>query len=212
MKIFKVLSIMIVSILILSNVMAYSNDSYSIDVPTTYTVQNQSESDDYIMFVKDDATNINIYMRENTDETNIKDATESDMEEFVSSYINQIKSSYDINLDVLKKEKTTINGYDALFISTKWNSEDMYGYDIYQNQYILTSKNHIYTLTLTSNNSDEFNSQDVLNIKSSFTIKDELIKDDSGLLTGVFVGILIIVIASVIIFRKLKKAKNSQNI
>ncbi len=181
MKIFKIIVSIFIVVITLGNIYAYSTDSYSIEVPNTYIMQSTSESANPIIFSKNTEIkqpNFNVYVNDNTSKSDISVATDEDISTLANEISNQIYSAYKINVNVLKKEKTVLNGYDAIFISLKWDSEDTLGYTIYQNQYSMMSKNYIYTLTFSSNKAEDLTSLETQNIKDSFVIKDELNKSN----------------------------------
>lgn len=210
----KINKILIISIVIFSlglgSVFAYSTDSYSIYVPSTYERQSSSNTDNPIIFNDKNlkSQNFNVYVEANSENNNFKNATDADITKIADGIVSEIYSDYKINVDVLKKEKTTLNGYDGIFISTKWNTQATAGYDLYQNQYEFTSKNHIYVITFTTSNQDYLNSSEVDSIKKSFSIKDKLFENDKLDASKIAIyAVLIVVVAGVVVFTARKALK-----
>lgn len=207
MKIIKIISVMFIAVFVLSgSVMAYSTDAYSIEVPSTYIDKSAGTSTNPTIFNKETSTempNFNVYLKDNTDSTNIKNASSKDISQLATEICSQIYNSYGVKVDIIQQEKTSLNGYDAIFLSLKWNSKSTVGYDIYQNQYIMTSKKYLYTLTFTADNTEELGSSEIATIKSSFVIKDDLLPkggiDLGEVLRSGIIGAIVAVIVGFVV-------------
>lgn len=177
MRIIKIISVMFVAMFVLnSSVMSYSTDAYSIELPSTYS-KSENSTENLTIFNEGTTTgmpNFNVYLGDNNENSNAKNASSSEISKLADTLCDQIYSSYGIKVDVIQKEKISFNGYDAIFLSTKWNSQSVLGYTAYQNQYIMTSKNHVYTITFTADDAEELESTEFATVKNSFVINDDL--------------------------------------
>lgn len=213
MKIIKIILVMFIAIFALTgSVMAYSTDAYSIEVPSTYIEKTDSTTATQVIFVKDEVTalpNFNVYSKKERSSGTIKNTSDADISKVADELCNYIYSTYGITADVIKKEKITFNGYDAVFVSTKWNSKSTLGYDIYQDQYTMLSKNYVYTLTFQVKDETELGSAENIAIKNSFVIKDDL-QRNSGIDFGEVLrtGIIGAIVAVIVGFVANKKKGN----
>lgn len=175
MKIIKMMILLLSFAFFSSCVSAYSTDTYTVDVPNEYTLD-ISSTDDLAIFSKNTQNkqpNFNVNVNPNNG-TNVNQMTESDIMDSSNQLLTKLTSTYNMPVDIIKKEKTKINDYDAVLISLKWNSKEKLGYYVYQNQYMFTSKNNIYTITFSADKTQDLNSLESKNIINSFVISDSL--------------------------------------
>lgn len=217
-KILAYIIFMFILVIFFNSSLAYSNLSYSIDIPSNYN----KVGDNSFSSAKGHNINIQIVYYKGT--TSEKFYTEerlnkivNDMSDDIDTYkeemrkklkeknekygnslteeeINQYADSYRID-SVEKKEITTFskNNYKCFHIITKFTMGES---STYSNQYIVLLGNYIYTLTISAEDSSEFDSVELVNTINSFTIKeDKNTYDESPAYWTLFLDFIITVIA-----------------
>ena len=115
-------------------------------------------------------------------------------------------SNYSVTLD-------KISSYKAIKIDLKssYKISDEKDSIVYQRQYITSSKNFIYYVTVSSSNEASLDSEEIKNVLNSFKIKDELIERQQEYLKYYIClgGIVIFGIAVLILSIKTTKAENN---
>ena len=126
-KIFTILLL----IICLTNVKAYENELFSIDIPEGYT----EEIKDNIYKWTNDKKYISITISNNTQESNIDRYTDKDLER-QKNYLESIYSSglqdYNMTIEVSDVKRDKINEQSILTYDVYWPSKDLTGYNIYQ--------------------------------------------------------------------------------
>ena len=215
------------------NIYAYSTDYYSIDIPTSYTKVSENS------FTDKNGYNINIQIvpfndsvdqssyteeRLNSLVNGLKNEIDNYREEFklalqeknqqynsglTETQINEYAKSVKVNF-IDKKEiiNFTKNNYKCFHIIANYSISD---YNYYVEQYTLFSGNNVFTLSISSEDLDYFNRQDIKNIVNSFTIKN--FKDSStvspGLLSKIISSIILCCISALIV--KIKNTSSRKN-
>lgn len=174
-----------------STTYAYSNDYYSISIPSSYS----KIADNF--FMDQDGLNINVvvdshsykYKGEVYTEEHLNDLidrfkaiTEEEMLDVLKSTYNQYGVEYkeeelkelskSIKIETTgTKEITTFskNNYKCFHFILKITLGE---YSYYTNQYQVFARNNFFTLTITGNDLDYFKTQDIKNTINSFTIKN----------------------------------------
>lgn len=195
MKKIKIVSIILmVFVLFAHSVSAFSNDYYSIDIPTSYAQESENS------FTDEYGRNINVQIVSFSGRGKGSPYTEEGLNKLADNYANEIESlkdeakkmliekntKYGANLSeeeineyvdsieflgVEKKEITTFsrNNYECFHLIVKVS---MGGIITYSNQYSVASGNNIYTLTFSSDNLSDFNTYEITKAIDSFTIKN----------------------------------------
>lgn len=199
-KIRIILSLVIIYILLISwhTIYAYSNEYYSIYIPSSYT----EIKDNY--FMDDNGLNINIiidshsykgevYTNEHLNDfvDRFKSMSENDIlsslksvdEKYNTNYTNEeleeLSNSIKIETTSVKEISTfTKNNYKCFHYILKISFGDFY---YYANQYCVFTKNNYFILTITGNDMDYFNNSEITKTINSFTIKNyqEVEKEES---------------------------------
>ena len=113
--------------------------------------------------------------------------------------VGKLKEQYLVNM--VEDYKKRINKYHAVV------SMDI----VYQRQYITSSKNFIYYVTVSSSDEDSLDSEEIKNVLNSFKIKDELIERQPEYLKYYIClgGIVIFGISILILSIKTTKTENN---
>ncbi len=185
-------------------VKAYSNDDFSIDIPSTY------KSSGTNVWGKSNGDNINVQIN-SYDE----DITES-LDKYFEDIIEEIeKEDMYSSIDTKEIIKITKNDYKCAHITAKLS-----GYSLYADQYLILSDKNVYTITFTSSSKSYFSSDEAEDILDSFTIKDykePKVKSKSGEMAesvadgavrGVIIGAVIGAVVGIIMAIKKKSKKN----
>lgn len=210
----KKLLITLLTIMSVCNVKAVENDIFKIDIPENFIedkIENQTNIYKWENKNNNVFHNIVVTIDDNKSDKkyNVKHFTDEDISnytKYIEDSINYELKEYDIKVKVSNMKKEKVNNNDTLSYNTTWPTLDSLGYNTYQKGYIYTTNKYIITLTYTSN--DEINENDEIlsNIKNSFQIKDESIKQESLLdnkinriiITAVLLGIIGVIISLLI--------------
>lgn len=169
-------------LLSISNVKAYENEYFKIDIPDTFK-EEIAENGTYKWVNNNDNIVITVSENKKDNKYNIENYTEENIteyEKYLEDEINKQLEEYKIKVDVknIKKEKyknmQTVN-YDVV-----WPTKESTGYDIYQKGYAFTTENYIYVYTYSSD-SELTNNENYKNTLNSLEILDKEIEDNSFL-------------------------------
>lgn len=160
----------------ISNV--FSSSVYSIEVPSTFK---KDKSKDYWQRqVDNEKISILVYNTNNEKKLNIEKVRINDINK--EQYLDVLKTTfkekgYKINSYSLDLDKTRLNDYPTIVmdVSSKYTLESKEESIVYQRQYILSSKNYVYYLIVSSSNKDYLDKEEIKNIVNSFKINDEMI-------------------------------------
>ena len=186
-----------------------SDSIYNIEVPSTFK---KDESKDYWQKeIDNEKISIMIYTTENKELLNLKNITEDDINN--EKYLEVLKATfkkmgYKINFYSSDLKKTKLNNYDAIVVdvSSKYILESNTENIVYQRQYVLTSKNYIYYLIISSSDKSYLDKSELKNIINSFKINDELIAENGQIIKYyiTLVSIITFGIVITVVFSKKK--------
>ena len=210
----KKLLIVLLTIMSVCNVKAVENDIFKIDIPENFIEDKVEEKTNIYKWENKDNNifhNIVVTVDNNSSENkyNIKHFNDEDISnytKYIEESINNELKEFDIKVNVSNMKKETLNNNDILSYNTMWPTMNSLGYNTYQKGYIYTTNKYIVTLTYTSNSEINDNDETLSNIKNSFQIKDESIKQESFLdsktnriiLTAVILGLIGVIISLII--------------
>lgn len=210
----KKLLIAVLTLISVCNVKAVENDAFKIDIPDNFVEDKVEEKTNIYKWENKDNNifhNIVITIDKNDAQNkyNVKHFNNEDIAnytKYIEESTNNELKEYDIKVKVSNMKKEVINKSDALSYDTLWPTIDKLGYDTYQKGFIYTTNNYIITLTYTSNQEIKNDDETLTNIKNSFQIKDESIKQESFLdsktnriiLTAVILGLIGVIISLII--------------
>lgn len=202
----KKLLIVLLTIMSVCNVKAVENDIFKIDIPENFIEDKVEEKTNIYKWENKDNNifhNIVITVDNNSSENkyNIKHFNDEDISnytKYIEESINNELKEFDIKVNVSNMKKETLNNNDILSYNTMWPTMNSLGYNTYQKGYIYTTNKYIVTLTYTSNSEINDNDETLSNIKNSFQIKDENIKQESFLdnktnriiITALLIGVI----------------------
>lgn len=210
----KKLLIAVLTLISVCNVKAVENDVFKIDIPDNFVEDKVEEKTNIYKWENKDNNifhNIVITIDKNDAQNkyNVKHFNNEDIAnytKYIEESTNNELKEYDIKVKVSNMKKEVINKSDALSYDTLWPTIDKLGYDTYQKGFIYTTNKYIITLTYTSNQEIKNDDETLTNIKNSFQIKDESIKQESFLdsktnriiLTAAILGLIGIIISLII--------------
>lgn len=210
----KKLLIAVLTLISVCNVKAVENDVFKIDIPDNFVEDKVEEKTNIYKWENKDNNifhNIVITIDKNDAENkyNVKHFNNEDIAnytKYIEESTNNELKEYDIKVKVSNMKKEVINKSDALSYDTLWPTIDKLGYDTYQKGFIYTTNKYIITLTYTSNQEIKNDDETLTNIKNSFQIKDESIKQESFLdsktnriiLTAAILGLIGVIISLII--------------
>lgn len=175
-KMKKIMFMLILLCIFITNVNALS--SYSINIPNTFT---STKENYYEKETETDKTSIYIFTTDNKEGLNINNYNDKSLEN--ANYVEKIKEDFkplnkshsvdasDIKLDYINNYRAIVlNITSSIELDSKNRSM------VYQRQYVTSSKNYIYYVTISSTNNNYLDSDELSNILSTFKINDELLK------------------------------------
>ncbi len=201
-------------LLSISNVKAYENEYFKIDIPDNYKedimengtykwIDTKSQNNDYIV--------ITVTKNDSENKYDIKKFTDKNINEYetyLEEEINNQLKEYNLKVDVKNIKKETLNDLDTITYDVVWPTKESTGYNINQKGYAFTSENYIYVYTFSSD-SDLTNNETLKSTINSFQILDDPIESkgilDNKLLFSLIIGVsigLIGFIISIIIKRR----------
>lgn len=201
-------------LLSISNVKAYENEYFKIDIPDNYKedimengtykwIDTKSQNNDYIV--------ITVTKNDSENKYDIKKYTDKNINEYetyLEEEINNQLKEYNLKVDVKNIKKETLNDLDTITYDVVWPTKESTGYNINQKGYAFTSENYIYVYTFSSD-SDLTNNETLKSTINSFQILDDPIESkgilDNKLLFSLIIGVsigLIGFIISIIIKRR----------
>ncbi len=185
----------------LYNVKAYSTSSYDIDIPNTYEKQNGS--DVWQSKSTDKRVTIGIDVFKNDNKLNFEDYNEDTIQK--DEYVKELEEKFKNNKEniTIKSSNvyfTELNSHKAIKMDviTTFNDSN-YNSDVYQSQYIVASKNHVYYILISSSDKDSLDSEEVMTIISSFNINDEKATKDVSV-ARYYLSIALVVTLGIFVF------------
>jgi hypothetical protein len=159
----------ILLILCITNVKAYENDLFKINIPDNY----KAEISDKIYKWTNDNKYIAVTISDNTNHYKFNRFSDEDLarqkEHIIETYKVQLED-YDCTVDVSDIKKDKINDNYFITYNLHWNSAKTIGYNMYQKIAVYSTENYIYTVT---NSSDEdFSYEDFKSLLNTFDHND----------------------------------------
>lgn len=169
-------------IFLASNVYAYENNLYKMDIPSDYyEIGNEFGR----VFMKNDNA-ITVITIEKDSKRDIYDLSDSEVKEFIDAYEQE-----DYGISIINQEKGKIGNKKAIHLIGKLN-------DGYCDMYIMNSNRHFLMVTFISDSLDGLNKEEYQKIKDSFVMKETMID------YKVIVGVAAIIIVGAYYFIKQK--------
>ena len=189
----------ILLLLCITNIKAYENDIFKIDIPENYELTNEESS--YIW--KNDNGYISITISDNTSKNyNIAIFTKNDLKsqkQYLDESYKKIEEEYGIDIDVSQITRTMINDKYVLKYDVYWPSIDVIGKNTYQKGSIYTTKKYIATLVYCSYDEIKDDDETYKKLLNSFTINDDYLYDNKknlaaiAIIIGIILGIIVII-------------------
>lgn len=186
-----------------------ANSPYTIEVPSTFKKDKNNAY--WQKEVNNEKVSILIYTTNNDNELNLDNINDKDINN--DEYINVLKNTfkqlgYKITSYSSNFQKTTLNSYPAIVIDidSKYTLESNAENVVYQRQYMLTSKNNIYYIIISSSNKKYLENEEINSILTSFEINDELVNKNSEM-TKYYITLTLIVSLGVVIAFVFSKKK-----
>ena len=195
----------------ISNVKAYENEYFKIDIPENYKedimenstykwIDTKSKNNDNIVITVSKNDKENKYNIENYTDENI-----NEYEKYLEDEINKQLEDYNLKVDVKNIKKEKLNDLDTISYDVVWPTKESTGYDINQKGYAFTSENYIYVYTFSSD-SDLTNNETLKSTINSFKILDNPIENKSildnkllfSLIIGASIGLIGFIISIII--------------
>ena len=205
----KKIIILILSLLLCTcKIYAYENEYFKIDINENFILDENTNNNTYKW------TNENKYIAitisDNTKlKYNISKFTETDIEnqkKYLEESYNKTLSKYNISLEIkdinINEEKTELNYY------LYYPSKEAMGHDIYQKGTMYTTDHYILNLVYSSDEEINDDNEEYKNLKSSFQVLDEPIKEINLLYLAILLVItIVIVIAFIVVLVKVRKRR-----
>ena len=171
MKDLKKIFIVLLLIISFSNIYAYENDYFEINIPDEYKIDN-SKDDVYKWNYNNNY--IAITINKNDKSNNISSYNDDDLEKekniMLEAY-NDNLGLYNINATIENMTKEDINGNYSLLYDMYFPTSNSTGRDMYQKGMTITTKNYIFTLIYSSDK--EIDDTYFSNLIKTFKIKDK---------------------------------------
>ncbi len=167
----KKIFIILLLILSITNIKAYENDYFKIDIPDDF--KEEQTEDNVYKWTKDNKYIAITISNNNTLKYDIATYTNEDIEkqkEYLKNNLNSNLEEYKVNVDVTNIEKVNLNDKTILRYNLYYPTKDATGYDIYQIGNVFTTNNYIITIIYSSDN--EIN-EDEYSFINNFVIKDD---------------------------------------
>ena len=197
----KKIILIITMFIFLTNVNAYENEKFKLDIPDTYKLNNETPNI-YVWQDKKSENNITITLQENTEENtiNIEEYTEKDLinyKDYLTTSLNKELEEYEVTVEVTNVKKEQINNYTAIEYDSMWPTKESIGYNFYQKGYIFTTKNYVVSLTFGSSKEITDETEFYKNAINSLTINDNKIEKEKNN-TYIYIVVAVGVISGII--------------
>ncbi len=233
MKIAKILSLIALTILIVTfsciSAFAFSNDIFEFTPPADYTLMTEGQA---LWANADGSANINITISPNDEKASMSGASAQELKKFEENITvglnDQLQAAYgegsSATINGISTKLDKVNTYDAIVIDMDVTySISGTTVDVRQFSYNLSSKNHIYNITLTMFAFSEAEYNKGVAAINTFMFKDELLVKENplvwiltfagiGAVTGGIVGLVVGLVLKAQKKKKLAKEENSFNI
>lgn len=197
----KKIILIITMFIFITNVNAYENEKFKLDIPDTYKLNNETPNI-YVWQDKKSENNITITLQENTEENtiNIEEYTEEDLinyKDYLTTSLNKELEEYKVTVEVTNVKKEKINNYTAIEYDSMWPTKESIGYNFYQKGYIFTTKNYVVSLTFGSSKEITDETEFYKNAINSLTINDNKIEKEKNN-TYIYIVIAVGVISGIV--------------
>lgn len=197
----KKIILIITMFIFLTNVNAYENEKFKLDIPDTYKLNNETPNI-YVWQDKKSENNITITLQENTEENtiNIEEYTEEDLinyKDYLTTSLNKELEEYEVTVEVTNVKKEQINNYTAIEYDSMWPTKESIGYNFYQKGYIFTTKNYVVSLTFGSSKEITDETEFYKNAINSLTINDNKIEKEKNN-TYIYIVVAVGVISGIV--------------
>lgn len=197
----KKIILIITMFIFLTNVNAYENEKFKLDIPDTYKLNNDTPNI-YVWQDKKSENNITITLQENTEENtiNIEEYTEEDLinyKDYLTTSLNKELEEYEVTVEVTNVKKEQINNYTAIEYDSMWPTKESIGYNFYQKGYIFTTKNYVVSLTFGSSKEITDETEFYKNAINSLTINDNKIEKEKNN-TYIYIVVAVGVISGIV--------------
>lgn len=197
----KKIILIITMFIFLTNVNAYENEKFKLDIPDTYKLNNETPNI-YVWQDKKSENNITITLQENTEENtiNIEEYTEEDLinyKDYLTTSLNKELEEYEVTVEITNVKKEQINNYTAIEYDSMWPTKESIGYNFYQKGYIFTTKNYVVSLTFGSSKEITDETEFYKNAINSLTINDNKIEKEKNN-TYIYIVVAVGVISGIV--------------
>lgn len=197
----KKIILIITMFIFLTNVNAYENEKFKLDIPDTYKLNNDTPNI-YVWQDKKSENNITITLQENTEENtiNIEEYTEEELinyKDYLTTSLNKELEEYEVTVEVTNVKKEQINNYTAIEYDSMWPTKESIGYNFYQKGYIFTTKNYVVSLTFGSSKEITDETEFYKNAINSLTINDNKIEKEKNN-TYIYIVVAVGVISGIV--------------
>lgn len=197
----KKIILIITMFIFLTNVNAYENEKFKLDIPDTYKLNDETPNI-YVWQDKKSENNITITLQENTEENiiNIEEYTEEDLinyKDYLTTSLNKELEEYEVTVEVTNVKKEQINNYTAIEYDSMWPTKESIGYNFYQKGYIFTTKNYVVSLTFGSSKEITDETEFYKNAINSLTINDNKIEKEKNN-TYIYIVVAVGVISGIV--------------
>lgn len=197
----KKIILIITMFIFITNVNAYENEKFKLDIPDTYKLNNETPNI-YVWQDKKSENNITITLQENTEENtiNIEEYTEKDLinyKDYLTTSLNKELEEYEVTVEVTNVKKEKINNYTAIEYDSMWPTKESIGYNFYQKGYIFTTKNYVVSLTFGSSKEITDETEFYKNAINSLTINDNKIEKEKNN-TYIYIVVAVGVISGIV--------------
>ena len=187
----------ILLLLCITNVKAYENDIFKIDIPEGYEIT----SEESIYVWKNDNGYISITISDNTQRNyNIALYTQKDLENqknYLDKSFKETEEEYGIDIDISEIVRTKINDKYVLTYDVYWPTIDLIGKNTYQKGVMYTTEKYIVNLVYCSYDEIKDDDESYNILINSFAIKDNYLYNGKNniIVIAVIIGIIIGIIS-----------------
>ena len=176
--IYSIITMSIILLMFTTDVYAYENSTYKIDIPNNYL---QVGNEDIKIFMKDKSNMICVYSMEVKNNRDIASLSNTELKEVISTF----EKTSDSNMQIIDNEKGKLGNTKALHLSVQQNG-------LYGDLYLMSSNKHYIVVLFMSENKEDLNSTEFIKIKDSFKMKEKFIdvKTVAGVAGLVIVGVI----------------------
>lgn len=171
----KIFFIFILMILSITNVCAFENEYFKIDIPDNYDIET-NDNENIIYKWNNESDYLIITVDFNDNKYSIKDYTDNDIlnqKKYLEDNINSALEDYKVNIVVSSIFKTKIKEEYSLQYDLYWPTKEITGEDTYQRGNVFTTGKYIITYLYSSNNEIKDDNEIYLKTINSLEMKDK---------------------------------------